>query len=348
MNLVNQGLEVQVPISGTTYQAFTGTGYIALNLNTGEGGYYLSGNLHGGITVAPIQQWPPNVGMPIIDPNEPMLPPDTDPNSVYRLDWVSPNWQVGTVGQFLPGPLIVKVTDALGLPVWGATITFTVVDGGGCINMTGSGDCIGNAVPVVTNYAGYAGVWLQLGQHTNVDPVYMMNSGDQKETQAGVNTLSAVSQNNISLLGGYTAIGMPDKPAALVKTHSPSGSVLLGDYVGFNAAMVEDKYGNPVSNIQVTFAVNQWQYMGSTTIDDTKVQNVALVPEENIGQKLSTGDCPPSPTQDNVGVCGAGPGPFQETADFKGVDQREHLNRNLRFHPRRITTDRKVLLYGIL
>ncbi len=50
-NLVNQGLEVQIPISGTTYEAFTGTGYIALNLTTGEGGYYLSGNLHGGMTV---------------------------------------------------------------------------------------------------------------------------------------------------------------------------------------------------------------------------------------------------------------------------------------------------------
>ncbi len=49
--LVNQGLEIQIPISGTTYEAFTGTGYIALNLTTGEGGYYLSGNLHGGMTV---------------------------------------------------------------------------------------------------------------------------------------------------------------------------------------------------------------------------------------------------------------------------------------------------------
>ena len=35
-NLVNQGLEIQVPISGTTYEAFTGTGYIAINLNTGN------------------------------------------------------------------------------------------------------------------------------------------------------------------------------------------------------------------------------------------------------------------------------------------------------------------------
>ena len=31
-NLVNQGLEVQVPISGTTYESFTGTGYIAMGV----------------------------------------------------------------------------------------------------------------------------------------------------------------------------------------------------------------------------------------------------------------------------------------------------------------------------
>ena len=31
-NLVNQGLEVQVPISGTTYESFTGTGYMAMGV----------------------------------------------------------------------------------------------------------------------------------------------------------------------------------------------------------------------------------------------------------------------------------------------------------------------------
>ena len=31
-NLVNQRLEVQVPISGTTYESFTGTGYIAMGV----------------------------------------------------------------------------------------------------------------------------------------------------------------------------------------------------------------------------------------------------------------------------------------------------------------------------
>ncbi|MCL5878750.1 MAG: hypothetical protein M1428_02985, partial [Deltaproteobacteria bacterium] len=84
-NLVNQGLEVQVPISGTTYEAFTGTGYIALNLNTGEGGYYLSGNLHGGMTVLALAYWPPDIGLPLIYPYEPIGPPDKIPNAVTQL-----------------------------------------------------------------------------------------------------------------------------------------------------------------------------------------------------------------------------------------------------------------------
>ena len=97
--LVNQGLEIQIPISGTTYEAFTGTGYIALNLNTGEGGYYLSGNLHGGMTVLAYIYWPPDIGLPIIYPYEPVGPPDTNPNAVAQLIKVSPDWGVGTVGQ---------------------------------------------------------------------------------------------------------------------------------------------------------------------------------------------------------------------------------------------------------
>ncbi|MCL5879148.1 MAG: hypothetical protein M1428_05055, partial [Deltaproteobacteria bacterium] len=88
---MNQGLEIQIPISGTTYEAFTGTGYIALNLNTGEGGYYLSGNLHGGMTVLAYIYWPPDIGLPIIYPYEPVGPPDTNPNAVAQLIKVSPD-----------------------------------------------------------------------------------------------------------------------------------------------------------------------------------------------------------------------------------------------------------------
>jgi hypothetical protein len=50
-----------------------------------------------------------------------------------QLDIVSGNSQVGQPGQMLPAPLVVRVTNALGLPVIGQIVNFRVASGGGSV-----------------------------------------------------------------------------------------------------------------------------------------------------------------------------------------------------------------------
>ena len=324
-NLVNQGLEVQIPISGTTYEAFTGTGYIALNLTTGEGGYYLSGNLHGGMTVLALAYWPPDIGLPIIYPYEPVGPPDKNPDAVSQLVLTSPNWAVGTVGQFLDAPLIVQALDSSGVPVSGATITFNVGDGGGCIapyDMTvlplppqlPVPVCTDGTVSVMTGYTGEAGVWFQLGKYTNVHPTYYMQPGDQEPTQAGINTLNAVSQNNIGLIGGYTAIARPDIPKTMTQIQDAVWG-LFTTYMGFVAVAVQDRYNNPVSNVPVQFAVQPYQYLGGSLggVSD-QARNMEVVSESSFG----TNGCPWMPTLNDTNACHAG-SDLTSVTDFKGA-----------------------------
>ncbi len=322
-NLVNQGLEIQIPISGTTYQSFTGTGYIALNLTTGEGGYYLSGNLHGGMTVLALSYWPPIIGIPILYPYEPVGPPDTNPDSVSQLVLVSQNWAVGTVGQFLEAPLIVRAVDSAGVPVSGATISFYVGDGGGCIAPYDMSVlplppqlpvpvCTDGTVSVMTGYTGEAGAWFELGKYTKDNPIYYKESLlAPSVTQALVNTLNVVSQNSIGLQGGYTAIGIPDKPVALIKIMDASSAV-LGSYSGFIAAMVQDQYNNPVSNIPISFNVQNMNYVQGNIPDGAL--NMYLVSENHIGMN----GCPPLPTLNDRTTCFAS-GSITEMSDFKGA-----------------------------
>ncbi|HYF38544.1 MAG TPA: Ig-like domain-containing protein, partial [Gemmatimonadales bacterium] len=50
-----------------------------------------------------------------------------------QLQKIAGDGQTGIAGQPLPAPLVVEVNDAQGAPVSGATVTFTVTQGGGSL-----------------------------------------------------------------------------------------------------------------------------------------------------------------------------------------------------------------------
>ena len=333
-NLVNQGLEVQIPSSGTTYQAFTGTGYIALNLTTGEGGYYLSGNLHGGMTVLPLIEWPPDIGLPLINEYINVVKPDNDPNAVTQLRLITPNWAVSTVGKFLDNPIQVQALDSKGVPVIGATITFQIKNGGGCLapndtfsslppNLQPQPSCTDLDITVngTTNYVGEASAEFKLGKYTNADPIYykMTDLPSEEVTLAGLNNLNIVSQNNIGLASGYTAIGMPDKPATLTGiNNAPYDIGRLAAYSGYVVGNVVDQYNNPVSNVPVVFSAAT-NYLGTNSSDplfQSNYEPMAIVSWKNAGVVQG---CPATPSQDNVQACEGGPVITIPTT-FKGAD----------------------------
>jgi hypothetical protein len=276
------------------------------------------------MTVLALIYWPPDLGLPIIYPNIQIGPPDTNPNAVAQLVKVSPDWGVGTVGQFLEAPLIVRAVDSSGVPVSGATITFNVGDGGGCIAPYDMSSlplppqlpvpvCTDGTVSVMTGYTGEAGAWFELGKYTKDNPIYykMTTNPQENVTQALVNTLNVVSQNNIGLMGGYTVIARPDKPVRMTQIMDPVWG-LLTTYAGFVAVAVQDRYNNPVSNVPVTFAVQQYQYLGGAAPDGAL--NMEVVSENNLG----VGGCPWMPTLRDTSVCHAGYN-LTSITDFKGA-----------------------------
>jgi hypothetical protein len=77
------------------------------------------------------------------------------------LALVSGNGQIGNGGRTLSAPFIVMVTDANGIPVSGATVTFAVTGGGGKLSAT----------TVTTNVQGQASTTLKLGPNAGVNTV---------------------------------------------------------------------------------------------------------------------------------------------------------------------------------
>ena len=147
---------------------------------------------------------------------------------------VSGNGQSGSLSLALPNPFVVEVTDANGIPVSGATVTFAVTAGGGSLGTS----------TVTTNTQGMASATLTLGPN------------------AGTNTVSASSGSLAGSPITFTATGTAAPPTvvgpaatlALVSGNSQSGAVgtaLSSPFV----VEVTDTHGNPVSGTSVTFAV---------------------------------------------------------------------------------------------
>lgn len=81
-----------------------------------------------------------------------------------RIAEYAGNHQTGVVGNFLPGPLQVLVTDQYGHPVPGHPVTFTVMSGGGAL-----GPALAPSLVDTTNAAGIATTTYRLGPSAGVE-----------------------------------------------------------------------------------------------------------------------------------------------------------------------------------
>lgn len=134
--------------------------------------------------------------------------------------------QTATVNTFVPVPPSVVLTDALGNPVVGATVTFSVLSGGGSI--TGATQ--------VTNASGIAtvGSW-RLG------------------TTSGVNLLQAATPGASALT--ISATGLPGAPTSVSIVAGNGQSATVGTAVAAAPTVrVNDGFGNAVGGVAVTFS----------------------------------------------------------------------------------------------
>ena len=133
--------------------------------------------------------------------------------------------QSGTVGQALPSPLAVRVTNAGGTPLAGITVTFNVTTGGGSLNQ----------LSTTTDASGNASVVLTLG------------------TKVGVDSVAATATNGNAV--SFAATAVAGAPAQLIAVSQDSVAVPVGTPTTIVVKAV-DVYGNPVANAQLSWTAD--------------------------------------------------------------------------------------------
>ncbi|MBN1780464.1 Ig-like domain-containing protein [bacterium] len=146
-----------------------------------------------------------------------------------RLAKLSGDGQTGVVGQSLPNPMMVKVTDAHGNPVSGTKITFAVASGEASFQGNGS-------VSRTTDASGLASAMLDLGYETGA--VTVEASGLYLENSP------IIFNANITTV----------QPATLVPLTDLTRVVSTNNYLpGAIKVQVQDAYGNGVPDVSVYF-----------------------------------------------------------------------------------------------
>ena len=252
-NSVHQNYTVRIPDREIIWQDWTGIGYIKENQETGEAGYMLSGMIAGGMTAWATDKWPGDTALKLANPYSEV--PAYNPTGNIFIEKISASdLQKGTVGRQLTAPLQVKVNtidmnNGAKHPVPRKEVTFTVKKGGGTFS-DGS-----TSKTVKTDINGIAGVNFILGQKTSDNPVYILTDGAKYAQQTGENIVDAALAGGTNIKKPFTTWGLPDTPKNLVKTYGNNFHGPILSYAGFLSALVADQYGNPVSNVEVTFSV---------------------------------------------------------------------------------------------
>jgi hypothetical protein len=157
--------------------------------------------------------------------------------------------QTGTVGQALPQPLVIKVTDQSGAAVAGSTVSWTVSTGGGSVS----------AASNQTDGQGQAQIAWTLGH------------------AAGSNN-NTVAARIAGLSVTFTASAGAGSPARLTMTAGNSQTGLVGQTLAQPLVVaVGDQYANPISGVSVSWAVTAGGGSVSASSLTTNAQGQAAV-----------------------------------------------------------------------
>jgi hypothetical protein len=162
--------------------------------------------------------------------------------------------QQGPVGQDLPQPLVVKVTDARGRPVEGQLVNFRVASGGGTVYAGSS----------LTNKDGLAQERWTLGT---------VAADSQRVEARAVNATTGEAL----VFGVFRAVAEPRAAAgAAALAPAPAGG-LAGFALDSVAVRVVDVYGNPVAGVAVAWTVRAGGGSVSPAAATTNAQGISRV-----------------------------------------------------------------------
>jgi hypothetical protein len=187
--------------------------------------------------------------------------------AAYQISANSAQSQSATAGGPVGARPSVIVKDAIGNPVVGVSITFTVISGGGSVGG------VGTTVDVTTDSSGVAtvGSWT-LGPSADVN--------DQVTASGSGLTGSPVT---------FSATPTVGTPAQIVANSAQTQLATAGGPVGvLPSVIVEDANGNPVSDVSVAFTVSPGSGLVSGTPVSTDPSGIATVGIWTLGASAGT------------------------------------------------------------
>lgn len=248
-NSVNQNLTIRISQSEITYEDWSGVGYIIENPETGEAGYMLSMMIAGGMTAWERGKWQSLADIlmyPYVESS------NRDPLSARHIKKLpGGDLQNGPVGQILPRPLQVMVTDRAGKRVPNVEVVFRIKAGGGKLIAPNSKDKKEEgSIVIKTNGNGISEVQLRLGSKTADSPAFMkIDPEDKHYTQVGENLVEAsLKSSGIKTLKPFTAYGTPREPRKIDSYNLGNPKMDILSYIGPISIILFDQEGNPVAN----------------------------------------------------------------------------------------------------
>jgi adhesin/invasin len=167
--------------------------------------------------------------------------------------------QTATAGSAVAINPAVRVVDANGNPVAGASVSFAVTSGGGTI--------VGSPATTGADGVATAGAWT-LG------------------VIAGANALSATVAG---VSASFTATGTPGAPATVVAVAGDAQAATAGSAVGVSPSVrVRDSNGNAVPNVSVTFAIGSGGGSLTGATPTTDATGLAAVGSWTLGTTAGT------------------------------------------------------------